>query len=105
MPNTAPLGTVMATVRSSSSRLSLHDFFPAFATALSDDGTAYLASTGALLCNPQQMQKRTLDAPMPNLNDLSKGVPLSSVPGSWPLYIIEFKAGPTNLFYLYRPHL
>ncbi|KIM50569.1 hypothetical protein SCLCIDRAFT_1225253, partial [Scleroderma citrinum Foug A] len=49
---------------------------------------------------PQQMQRRTSDAPMPNLNELGKGVPLSSVPASWPLYIVEFKAGCTDLFYL-----
>ena len=42
----------------------------------------------------------TLDAPMPNVNDLSKGVPFSFVLGSWPLYIIEFKTGHTALFYL-----
>jgi len=46
----------------------------------------------------QQMQRRTSDTPMPNLNDLGKGVPLSSVPASWPLYIVEFKAGRTDLF-------
>ncbi|KAF9242340.1 PSP1 C-terminal conserved region-domain-containing protein [Melanogaster broomeanus] len=49
---------------------------------------------------PQQMQRRTSDAPQPNLNDLGKGVPLSAVPASWPLYIVEFKAGRTDLFYL-----
>ncbi|KAI6040057.1 PSP1 C-terminal conserved region-domain-containing protein [Pisolithus marmoratus] len=49
---------------------------------------------------PQQMQRRTSDAPVPNINDLGKGVPLSSVPASWPLYIVEFKAGRTDLFYL-----
>ncbi|KAL4069145.1 PSP1 C-terminal conserved region-domain-containing protein [Scleroderma yunnanense] len=49
---------------------------------------------------PQQIQRRTSDAPTPNLNDLGKGVPLSSVPASWPLYIVEFKAGRTDLFYL-----
>ena len=37
---------------------------------------------------------------MPNLNELGKGVPLSSMPASWPLYIVEFKAGCTDLFYL-----
>ena len=41
-----------------------------------------------------------MDAAQPNLNDLGKGVPLSSVPASWPLYIVEFKAGRTDLFYL-----
>ncbi|KAI6020923.1 PSP1 C-terminal conserved region-domain-containing protein [Pisolithus microcarpus] len=49
---------------------------------------------------PQQMQRRSSDAPVPNINDLGKGVPLSSVPASWPLYIVEFKAGRTDLFYL-----
>lgn len=49
---------------------------------------------------PQQMQRRASDASTPNLNDLGKGVPLSSVPASWPLYIVEFKAGRTDLFYL-----
>lgn len=49
---------------------------------------------------PQQIQRRTSDAPQPSINDLGKGVPLSSVPASWPLYIVEFKAGRTDLFYL-----
>jgi hypothetical protein len=49
---------------------------------------------------PQQIQRRTSDAPPPSINDLGKGVPLSSVPASWPLYIVEFKAGRTDLFYL-----
>lgn len=49
---------------------------------------------------PQQIQRRTSDAPQPNINDLGKGVPLSAVPASWPLYIVEFKAGRTDLFYL-----
>lgn len=49
---------------------------------------------------PQQIQRRTSDAPQPSLNELGKGVPLSSVPASWPLYIVEFKAGRTDLFYL-----
>lgn len=49
---------------------------------------------------PQQIQRRTSDAQQPNLNDLGKGVPLSAVPASWPLYIVEFKAGRTDLFYL-----
>ena len=35
-----------------------------------------------------------------NLSDLGKGVPLHSVPSSWPLFIVEFKAGRTDLFYL-----
>ena len=35
-----------------------------------------------------------------NLSDLGKGVPLHAVPPSWPLFIVEFKAGRTDLFYL-----
>ncbi|KIJ58928.1 hypothetical protein HYDPIDRAFT_33683 [Hydnomerulius pinastri MD-312] len=49
---------------------------------------------------PQQIQRRTSDAPPPSIAELGKGVPLSSVPASWPLYIVEFKAGRTDLFYL-----
>jgi hypothetical protein len=41
----------------------------------------------------------------PNLNDLGKGVPLHSVPPSCPLFIVEFKAGRTDLFYLTEPSL
>ena len=33
------------------------------------------------------------------VNDLGKGVPLHAVPSHWHLYIIEFKAGRTDLFY------
>ena len=55
--------------------------------------------------NPQQpqphspqLQRRPSDANKP-LSELGKGVPLHSVPNSWPLYIVEFKAGRTDLFY------
>jgi hypothetical protein len=34
------------------------------------------------------------------LADLGRGVPLHAVPPTWPLYIVEFKAGRTDLFYL-----
>ncbi|KAG1741838.1 PSP1 C-terminal conserved region-domain-containing protein [Suillus paluster] len=48
-----------------------------------------------------QIQRRPSDASAPpSLSDLGKGVPLSSVPASWPLFIVEFKAGRTDLFYL-----
>ena len=47
---------------------------------------------------PQQMQRRSSDASKP-LAELGKGVPLHAVPTSWPLYIVEFKAGRTDLFY------
>ncbi|CAL1696750.1 unnamed protein product [Somion occarium] len=33
------------------------------------------------------------------INELGKGVPLHAVPTSWPLFIVEFKAGRTDLFY------
>ncbi|PIL30857.1 hypothetical protein GSI_07025 [Ganoderma sinense ZZ0214-1] len=47
---------------------------------------------------PQQMQRRPSDATKP-INELGKGMPLHAVPTSWPLYIVEFKAGRTDLFY------
>ncbi|KAJ8488768.1 hypothetical protein ONZ51_g3335 [Trametes cubensis] len=47
---------------------------------------------------PQQIQRRPSDASRP-LTELGKGVPLHAVPTSWPLYIVEFKAGRTDLFY------
>ncbi|KAI0666219.1 PSP1-domain-containing protein [Trametes maxima] len=43
-------------------------------------------------------QRRPSDATRP-LTELGKGVPLHAVPTSWPLYIVEFKAGRTDLFY------
>jgi hypothetical protein len=48
----------------------------------------------------QQLQRRPSDASQPSLAELGKGVPLHAVPASWPLYIVEFKAGRTDLFYL-----
>ncbi|EKM77055.1 hypothetical protein AGABI1DRAFT_108425 [Agaricus bisporus var. burnettii JB137-S8] len=36
----------------------------------------------------------------PNISDFGKGVPLHAVPLSCPLFIVEFKAGRTDLFYL-----
>ncbi|KAG6836320.1 hypothetical protein H0H93_009160 [Arthromyces matolae] len=67
-----------------------------------------ISPTSARLINPQQqpfypqqLQRRPSDAtPQPSLADLGKGVPLHSVPSSWPLFIVEFKAGRTDLFYL-----
>lgn len=41
----------------------------------------------------------------PNINELGKGVPLHAVPPSCPLFIVEFKAGRTDLFYLTNPAL
>ncbi|KAI5122695.1 hypothetical protein M0805_009748 [Coniferiporia weirii] len=36
----------------------------------------------------------------PSLAELGRGVPLHAVPGTWALYIVEFKAGRTDLFYV-----
>ena len=47
---------------------------------------------------PPGLQRRPSDAAK-SINDLGKGVPLHSMPTSWPLYIVEFKAGRTDLFY------
>ena len=38
------------------------------------------------------------------LAELGKGVPLHSVPSSWSLFIVEFKAGRTDLFYVTDPN-
>ncbi|KAH9920308.1 PSP1 C-terminal conserved region-domain-containing protein [Fomitopsis serialis] len=47
-----------------------------------------------------QMQRRGSDAaPGKAMAELGRGVPLHAVPTSWPLYIVEFKAGRTDLFY------
>lgn len=93
------------------------------ARAPSYTGTSALqspVSPGARGINPQQppfypqTQRRLSDAhhqpPTPvtphsqqhnqNLAELGKGVPLHAVPPSWPLFIVEFKAGRTDLFYL-----
>ena len=37
--------------------------------------------------------------PNTGVNDLGRGVPLHAVPSHWHLYIVEFKAGRTDLFY------
>jgi len=61
----------------------------------------------ALLSTP--VQRRASDAhsqlsqPRQSINDLGKGVPLHAVPSSCPLYIVEFKAGRTDLFYATDP--
>jgi len=39
------------------------------------------------------------------LAELGKGVPLRSIPSSCPLYIVEFKAGRTDLFYSMDPSI
>ncbi|KAJ7250185.1 PSP1 C-terminal conserved region-domain-containing protein [Mycena haematopus] len=36
---------------------------------------------------------------VPGQVELGKGLPLHAVPPEWPLYIVEFKAGRTDLFY------
>ena len=51
-----------------------------------------LSSSSSSSSQQQQQQQ--------SLSELGKGVPLHSVPSSWPLFIVEFKAGRTDLFYL-----
>ena len=68
---------------------------------------------GGRIMNPQQQpfypqqqtQRRPSDAGAPSLNELGRGVPLHAVPSSWPLYIVEFKAGRTDLFYCTDPNV
>ncbi|KAG6817282.1 hypothetical protein H0H87_010624 [Tephrocybe sp. NHM501043] len=75
------------------------------APSYSGNASSPISPTGTRLINPQQqpfypqIQRRPSDA-TPALSDLGKGVPLHSVPASWPLFIVEFKAGRTDLFYL-----
>ncbi|KAL1741439.1 PSP1 C-terminal conserved region-domain-containing protein [Schizophyllum fasciatum] len=50
---------------------------------------------------PYYPARRPSDAQAPaQLADLGRGVPLHAVPPAWPLFIVEFKAGRTDLFYL-----
>jgi hypothetical protein len=78
------------------------------ARAYSNSLTSPISPTGSRVVNPQQppfyasqMQRRPSDgAGQGSLADLGKGVPLHAVPASWPLFIVEFKAGRTDLFYL-----
>ncbi|KAF7320509.1 PSP1 C-terminal domain-containing protein [Mycena chlorophos] len=46
----------------------------------------------------QQQQQQPQQSHQPQLQ--GKGIPLHAVPPDWPLYIVEFKAGRTDLFYL-----
>ncbi|KAF9442897.1 PSP1-domain-containing protein [Macrolepiota fuliginosa MF-IS2] len=50
-----------------------------------------------------QQSSQSSQSAQPNINDLGRGVPLHSVPPSCPLFIVEFKAGRTDLFYLIDP--
>lgn len=79
-----------------------------------------ISPTGSRVINPQQppyypqtrkyseghiQQPPTPSTPLyphtpTNLAELGKGLPLHTVPPSWPLFIVEFKAGRTDLFYL-----
>ncbi|KAG6864951.1 hypothetical protein C0991_006138 [Blastosporella zonata] len=77
------------------------------APSYSGNVSSPISPSGTRLINPQQqpfypqMQRRPSDATLHStLTDLGKGVPLHSVPASWPLFIVEFKAGRTDLFYL-----
>ncbi|KAI0271658.1 PSP1 C-terminal conserved region-domain-containing protein [Gloeopeniophorella convolvens] len=81
------------------------------ATALGDTGYVSRSPISPRVAPGQQqgmfaapMQRRQSDAHAhaaqpQSLNELGKGVPLHAVPASCPLYIVEFKAGRTDLFY------
>jgi hypothetical protein len=43
--------------------------------------------------------------PLVALADVGKGVPLSAVLASWPLYTVNLKAERTNMFYCTHPTL
>ncbi|KLO17614.1 PSP1-domain-containing protein [Schizopora paradoxa] len=51
------------------------------------------------LMQQQQPQTPTSATHPGQLNDLGKGVPLHAVPPTWRLFIVEFKAGRTDLFH------
>ncbi|KAH9075695.1 hypothetical protein EDB83DRAFT_2504756 [Lactarius deliciosus] len=48
---------------------------------------------------PRRASDAHTQLPRQSINDIGKGVPLHAVPSSCPLYIVEFKAGRTDLFY------
>lgn len=48
---------------------------------------------------PMQRRSSQSEISAPPLSDLGKGIPLHAVPTHWTLYIVEFKAGRTDLFY------
>ncbi|KAG8730400.1 hypothetical protein FRC11_006771, partial [Ceratobasidium sp. 423] len=47
----------------------------------------------------QPLSPGTAGPPGPSDTDLGRGLPLSSVPAGAPLYVVEFKAGRTDLFF------
>ncbi|KAI0063245.1 PSP1-domain-containing protein [Artomyces pyxidatus] len=53
----------------------------------------------SMFSSPIQRRPSGSAGPPQHLNELGKGVPLHSVPAACPLYIVEFKAGRTDLFY------
>lgn len=64
------------------------------------------ASQSEMLLGTQQLPQGPLHnlpqapQPAPVVAELGKGIPLHAVPPSWTLYIVEFKAGRTDLFYV-----
>lgn len=54
----------------------------------------------------QPLQRRASNAePVTPLHELGKGLPLHAVPASCPLFVVEFKAGRTDVFYSTDPAL
>lgn len=54
---------------------------------------------------PQGRQTSPPGQGQPDLVNLGRGVPLHAVPANAPLYIVEFKAGRKDLFYVEDPNL
>lgn len=48
---------------------------------------------------PMQRRSSQSELSAPPLSDLGRGIPLHAVPAHWTLFIVEFKAGRTDLFY------
>ncbi|THH12853.1 hypothetical protein EW146_g7307 [Bondarzewia mesenterica] len=70
----------------------------ALTSPISPGGTRGFQQQQSLFSAPLQRRPSDANAPQ-SINELGKGVPLHAVPASCPLYIVEFKAGRTDLFY------
>ena len=57
------------------------------------------SSTTPVQQRPQPSELTSGPGASAGANDLGRGVPLHAVPSHWHLYIVEFKAGRTDLFY------
>ncbi|KAJ7461307.1 PSP1 C-terminal conserved region-domain-containing protein [Mycena galericulata] len=72
---------------------------PSYAGARGGDGYGGQAAPPHNQSQPSHAQSQGPAQAQAPLTDLGKGLPLHAVPPDWPLYIVEFKAGRTDLFY------